>query len=106
YFFFLRNYLRWYFMIVLAIKVFLYGFFAAISFEEDAIGVQVGENILAISMLFPLIVWLPYVAVKLIQNVNKKERNSCLLFTFNHLDYFHSFKRSINGNSSIKSSMI
>ena len=73
YFFFLRNYLRWYFMIVLAIKVFLYGFFAAISFEEDAIGVQVGENILAISMLFPLIVWLPYVAVKLIQSVNKKE---------------------------------
>ena len=72
YFFLLRNYLRWYYMLLLAVKVFFFGVIAAISFE-DSVGVQVGENILAMSILFPFIIWLPYLIVKLIQKNPEKQ---------------------------------
>lgn len=72
YFFLLRSYLRWYYMLILAIKVFFFGVITAISFE-DSIGVQVGDNILAMSILFPFIIWLPYLVVKLIHTANEKQ---------------------------------
>ncbi|MGP4039780.1 hypothetical protein ACTWP4_07750 [Gracilibacillus sp. D59] len=68
FFFILRHYLRWYFMLIFVINVFVFGIATTMSFEEnESIAYQVSENVLGMAILFPLVVWIPYLIVKVIR---------------------------------------
>jgi hypothetical protein len=69
YFFLLRNSLRWYYMIILAVKLFIFAFIASMSLaESSAIADEMGVTIAGVSILFPAIIWIPYLIAKLIKN--------------------------------------
>ncbi|WP_018932946.1 hypothetical protein [Gracilibacillus lacisalsi] len=70
FFFILRRVLRWYFMLVFIVNAFIFGIAMTMSFEEETqpIASEISVSVLGMAMLFPLVVWIPYLIVKKINN--------------------------------------
>lgn len=66
YFFLLRKYLRWYFMLLLAVKIFIFSIIAALSIgDSNEITSEIGTNFIAAAIVTPLFIWLPYGVIRL-----------------------------------------
>lgn len=69
FFFMLRRTLRWYFMLIFIVNAFVFALAMAMSFEDnESIAYQVSENLLGMAILFPVVVWIPYLIVKATNN--------------------------------------
>lgn len=67
YFYLLRKYLRWYYMLILAVKIFIFAVIAALSIgDSNEITSEIGTNFIAASIITPLFILLPYGIIKLL----------------------------------------
>ncbi|WP_010096233.1 hypothetical protein [Ornithinibacillus scapharcae] len=73
YFYLIRDRLRWFHLLFYIGKVFLFSFAWLISIEEtEKVTYQFVEDIIVISVFFPLVAWIPYLILKRIGNNKTK----------------------------------